>query len=243
MNRLLPFVTKRLRNRLWGIIIIAVVFITYLSLADFISQSIALPPLTRAILTLGMMAILLICLSGLVLSDKMSSMIIREEVTGLFNQNYIRQRLQEEYYRAKRYDHPLSLLMIDLDDFKSLHHRYGRATGDYLLRYFGQLIRDTVRPSDIAARFSGKEFLILLPNTGREEARAVAERLRQRVSENPFRVDAERKDIHLTISIGASALDIPNYGEDAEEMITLADLALFQAKKEGKNSVSFYTSN
>ncbi len=243
MNRLLPFITKRLRNRLWGIIIISVVFITYLSLADFISRSFALPPLTRAILTLGILAILLICLSGLVLSDKMSSMIIREEVTGLFNQNYIRQRLQEEYYRAKRYDHPLSLLMIDLDDFKSLNHRYGRTTGDYLLRYFGQLIRDTVRPSDIAARFGGEEFLILLPNTGREEARAVAERLRQRVSENPFRVDAERKDIRLTISIGASALDIPNYGEDAEEMITLADLALFRAKKEGKNSVSFYTSN
>jgi len=246
LKKRLPVVTKSLRTRLWVIIIIAVSYLVYSSLADFIPrywEKIGLPPLSRSILTLGMVLILLICLSGLALSDKMNSLIIREGLTGLFNQNYIRQRLQEEYYRAKRYDHPLSLLMIDLDNFKSLNDRFGHAAGDHLLRYFGQLIRDTIRPSDIAARFGGEEFLIILPDTGRDDARTVAERLRKRIAESPFRIDSRSEDIRLTVSIGASAFVFPDYGQDAEEMITLADLALYEAKKAGKNSVSIYSAN
>jgi diguanylate cyclase (GGDEF)-like protein len=244
-NRL-PVVTKSLRTRLWVIIIITVSYLVYSSLADFIPrywEQIGLPSLSRSILSFGIVLILLICLSGLALIDKMNSQVIRDGLTGLFNQNYIRQRLQEEYYRAKRYNHPLSLLKIDLDNFKSLNDRFGHAAGDHLLRYFGKLIPDTVRPSDIAASFGGEEFLIILPDTGKDEARAVAERLRQRIAESPFRIDSNREDILLTVSIGASAFAFPDYGQDAEEMITLADLALFQAKKAGNNSVSFYSSN
>ena len=234
------------KKRLWVIIIIAASFLVYSSLAGFIPrywENIGLPPLSRSILTLGMVLILLICLRGLALSDKMDSLVIREGLTGLFNQDYVRQRLQEEYYRAKRYDHPLSLLMIDLDNFQSLSKRFGHAAGDHLLRYFGQLIRDTLRPSDIAARFGGERFLIILPDTGRDEARVVAERLRQRISEYPFRIDSNREDLCLTVSIGASAFAFPDYGQDAEEMITMADLALYQAKKEGKNTVAVYSAN
>jgi diguanylate cyclase (GGDEF)-like protein len=246
MKKRLPVVTKGLKNRLWVIIIITVSYLVYSSLANFIPrywEQIGLPQLSRSILTLGMVIILLICLSGLALSDKMNSMIIRESLTGLFNQNYVRQRLQEEYYRAKRYDHPLSLLMIDLDNFKSLNDRFGHAAGDHLLRYFGRLIRDTLRPSDIPARYGGEEFLVILPDTGRDEARTVAERLRQRISESPFKIDSNQEDIRLTVSIGASAFAFPDYGQDAEEMITMADLALYQAKKAGKNSVSVYSAN
>lgn len=236
--------TRGLRTRLWVIIIIAISYLAYSSLADLIPrywEQIGLQPFSRSILTLGMVIILLICLSGLGLSEKMNSLIIREGLTGLFNQNHVRQRLTEEYYRAKRYDHPLSLLMIDLDNFKSLNDRFGHAAGDHLLRYFGRLIRETIRPSDIPARFGGEEFLIILPETGKKEAQAVAERLRQRISECPFRIDSRREDVRLTISIGVTAF--PDYGQSAEEMITMADLALYQAKKAGKNVVSFYSSN
>jgi diguanylate cyclase (GGDEF)-like protein len=246
LKKRLPAVTKNLRTRLWVIIAIAVSYLIYSPLADFIPrywERIGFPPLSRSILALGMVLILLICLSGLALSDKMNSLIIRESLTGLFNQEYIRKRLQEEYYRAKRYDHPLSLLMIDLDNFDSLNSRFGHAAGDHLLRYFGQLILDTIRPSDIAARFGGEEFLIILPDTGRDDARAVAERLQQRIAESPFRIDSKREDIRLTVSIGASAFASPDYGKDAEEMITLADLALYEARKAGSNSVTFFSSN
>jgi len=246
LKKRLPVVTKSLRARLWVIIVLAVSYLAYSSLADFIPrywEKTGLPPLSRSVLTFGMVLILLICLSGLALIDKLNSQTIRDGLTGLFNQVYIRHRLQEEYYRAKRYDHPLSLLIIDPDNFKSLKDRLGHAAGDHLLRYFGQLIRDTVRPSDIAARFGGEEFLIILPDTGKDDARTVAERLRQRISESPFRIDGTTEDVRLTVSIGASAFASPDYGQAAEEMITLADLALYQAKKEGKDSVSIYSAN
>ena len=236
--------SRGLRNRLWAIIIITVAYLVYSSLADFIPrywESIGLHPLSRSILTLGMVIILLICLSGLALTEKVASLIIREALTGLFNQVYIRQRLEEEIYRSKRYNHPLSLLMIDLDDFKALNDRFGHAAGDHLLRYFSQLILETIRPSDIAARYGGEEFLIILPETTREEAQAVAERLRKRLSLYPFRIDSRKEDVKFTISVGISTF--PEYSQSADELITLADMALYQAKKEGKNKVAVYANN
>jgi diguanylate cyclase (GGDEF)-like protein len=240
----LPVVTRSLRTRLWAIIILAVGYLIYTSLADFIPrywEEIGFRPLNRSILTLGMVIILLICLSGLAVSEKMNSMIIREGLTGLFNKAYILQRLEEEFYRAKRYHHELSLLMIDLDNFKALNDRYGHTAGDRLLRYFSQLISETVRPSDIAARYGGEEFLILLPETGGKEAGALAERLRLRISLHPFRLDSRKEDILFTISIGVASY--PEFGQGIEELIALADEALYQAKKDGKNKVAAYTAD
>jgi diguanylate cyclase (GGDEF)-like protein len=237
-------VTRSLKNRLWSIIVICVAYLVYSSLADLIPQyweNIGLRPLSRSILTLGMLFILLICLSGLAISDKMNSLITREELTGLFNRAYIRQRLEEEYYRTKRYDHPLSLMMIDLDNFKALNDRYGHAAGDHLLRYFSHLVADTLRPSDIAARYGGEEFLVILPETAREEALEVAERLRKKISLYPFRIDSRKEDVQFTISIGISSH--PDNGQSADDLITQADMALYEAKKEGKNKVAFHSGN
>ena len=244
MKPRIPVVTKGLRNRLWAIIVLSVAYLVYTSLADFIPQyweKIGLGPSSRSILTLGIIIILLICLTGLAISERMTSLIIKEGLTGLFNQIYIRQRLEEEIYRSKRYNHPLSLLMIDLDNFKGLNDRYGHTAGDHLLKYFSRLILETVRPSDIAARYGGEEFLIILPETSKEEAQTVAERLRKRISLYPFRIDSRKEDIQFTISIGVSSF--PEYGQTADELITLADTALYQAKKEGKNKVAIYSNN
>jgi len=237
----IPVVTKGLRKRLWAVIILSVSYLVYSSLADFIPkywEQIGFPLLSRHILKIGMLAILLICLSGLAISDKMNALIIREGLTGLFNKSYIRQRLDEELYRSKRYDRDLSLMMIDLDNFKALNDRFGHAVGDHLLRYFSQVIADTIRPSDIAARYGGEEFLVILPETRKEEAQVVAERLLKRISLYPFRVDSRKEDVPFTISIGLTTY--PEHGESAEELVVLADMALYQAKKEGKNKVAVY---
>ena len=244
MRPRIPVMTRSLKNRLWAIIIISVAYLIYTSLADFIPQYwewIGFRPLNRSILTLGMLVILLICLSGLAISDKMNSLIIREGLTGLFTRAYIRLRLEEEYYRSKRYDHPLSLLMIDLDNFKALNDRYGHTAGDHLLRYFSHLVVDTLRPSDIAARYGGEEFLVILPETTKEEAHEVAERLRSRISLYPFRIDSRKEDVQFTISIGISTH--PDHGKSADDLITQADIALWAAKKDGKNKVASSSSN
>jgi diguanylate cyclase (GGDEF)-like protein len=241
MNGRFPVVTKGLRKRLWAIIIISVSYLVYSSLADFIPQyweQIGFQPLSRSILKIGMLVILLICLSGLAVSEKMNSLIIREGLTGLFSKTYIRQRVEEEFYRSKRYNHPLSLMMIDLDNFKALNDQFGHTVGNHLLRYFSQVIADTIRPSDIAARYGGEEFLIILPETHKEEARAVAERLLKRISLYPFRVDSRKEEVPFTISIGLTTY--PEHGESAEELVVLADMALYQAKKDGKNKVAVY---
>jgi diguanylate cyclase (GGDEF)-like protein len=244
MSSRLPVVTRSLRSRLWAVIILAVAYLVYTSLADFIPrywEQIGFHPLNRSILKLGMIIILLICLSGLGISERMNTMIIREGLTGLFNKAYIRQRLEQEFYRAKRYDHELSLLMIDLDNFKELNDRFGHTVGDHLLRYFSQLITETVRPSDIPARYGGEEFLVILPETSKEEARILAERLRLRISLYPFRIDSRKEDILFTISIGVTSY--PEFGQSTEELISLADEALYLAKKNGKNKVAVYSAN
>ncbi|MGB7296381.1 MAG: GGDEF domain-containing protein [Candidatus Aminicenantales bacterium] len=244
MNPRLPVVTRSLRTRLWSIIILAIGYLVYSSLADFIPQywdAIGILPLSRSILTLGMVIILLICLSGLGISEKMNSMIIREGLTGLFNRAYIRQRLEQELYRAKRYSHDLSLLMIDLDNFKKLNDRYGHAAGDHLLRYFSQLLIETIRPSDIAARYGGEEFLVILPETNKEEAWGLAERLRQKISLYPFRVDSRKEDLLFTISIGMASY--PEFSQSSDELMAQADEALYLAKKNGKNKVAVYAAN
>ncbi|HCS46793.1 MAG: hypothetical protein A2V45_03140 [Candidatus Aminicenantes bacterium RBG_19FT_COMBO_58_17] len=241
MSTRIPVVTKGLKNRLWAIIVISVSYLVYSSLADLIPQyweQIGFQPLSRSILKIGMLVILLICLSGLAISDKMNALIIREGLTGLFNKSYIRQRLDEEFYRSKRYDHDLSLMMIDLDNFKALNDRFGHAAGDHLLEYFSQVITDTIRPSDIAARYGGEEFLVILPETPKDEAQAVAERLLKRISLYPFRVDSRKEEVPFTISIGLTTY--PEHGESAEELVVLADMALYQAKKDGKNKVAIY---
>jgi len=237
----IPVITKGLKTRLWAVVVISTAYLIFGSLADFIPSlwnRIGWPPMSQHILKIGMFLILLISLSGLAVSGRTKSLIIRDSLTGLFNKSYIQQRLDEEFYRSKRYNHELSLMMIDLDNFKALNDRFGRAVGDHLLRYFSQVIADTIRPSDIASRYGGQEFLIIFPETRKEEAQTVAERLLSRLSLYPFRVDSRKEDVPLTINIGVTAY--PDHGESAKELVALADQALNQARKDGKNKVTVY---
>ncbi len=148
-----------------------------------------------------------------------------DALTGLHNRRGIDQRMNEEIARAKRYGHPLSILMIDLDDFKSINDRHGHMTGDETLRDVGGSIARSIRSIDIAGRYGGEEFLVILPETTMASAATVAERIRAGVE-------------HLgrtTASVGLADL----IGDDmtAAELFERADAALYDAKRLGKNRV------
>jgi len=235
----IPLVSGRLKKRLWAIIVLVVGYLVYISLGDLIPRywgMVGFRPLQRSILTLGFVIILLISLSGLALSERLITMAIRDGLTSLYNQTYIKARLQEEIYRSERYKYPLSLMMIDLDGFKNINDQYGHIVGDRILREFSNFLLEMTRSSDISARYGGEEFLIILPQTECLDAASAAERIRKEISDYPFRVGVPReKTCQFTVSIGVYTS--PSSGQSVEELIELADAALYRAKKEGKNKV------
>ena len=235
----LPVVSLSLKKRLWAIIIVVASYLVYIALGDLIPKYwslIGFRAFERSVLTLGFIVILLIALSGLAASERLASMAIKDWLTGLFNQSYIKARLQEEIYRSDRYKYPLSLIMIDLDDFKSVNDRHGHIGGDHVLKGFSDLLLESIRASDIAGRFGGEEFLLILPQTSCLDAASAAERIRKAVAVYPFQIGAgSDRTCQFTISLGV--LSAPAGSQTVEDVINLTDAALYRAKKEGKNKV------
>jgi two-component system cell cycle response regulator len=155
-----------------------------------------------------------------------------DALTGLLNRYGLQHILSREHAEARRYNRPLSSLMIDLDNFKTINDTYGHATGDIALQQVAGILREAVRGSDTVFRYGGEEFLVLLPETDLEGATALAEKIRQATSSRPFG-DGERV-FDLTLSAGASSLCDAESGND---MIARADMALYHAKKHGRNRV------
>ena len=155
-----------------------------------------------------------------------------DALTGLLNRYGLQHVLAREHAEARRYDRPLSCLMIDLDNFKIINDTYGHASGDIALQQVAGILREAVRRSDTVFRHGGEEFLVLLPETDLEGATALAEKIRANASSRPFG-DGERV-FHLTLSVGASALFDHESGND---MIARADMALYHAKERGRNRV------
>jgi diguanylate cyclase (GGDEF)-like protein len=158
-----------------------------------------------------------------------------DELTGVLNRRRFRQLLLAEIERAKRGNRSLPLLLIDIDNFKRVNDTYGHGVGDHVLRALATLLTAEMRRIDHVARYGGEEFTVILTETGREGALAVAERIRKAVEEQDFRPEGLEEAIRLTVSIGMAV-----YPEDAEEEIELmvrADRALYAAKAAGKNCV------
>jgi diguanylate cyclase (GGDEF)-like protein len=165
-------------------------------------------------------------------------MSITDPLTGLPNRRYLEERLSEEVNRSKRYDHDLSFLMIDIDDFKVYNDLNGHQAGDVALEMTGHALRGALRSADVAARYGGEEFCILLPQTSLPEARVIAERIREKIEDTKFPHAKSQPLGAVTISTGISTLS--KSIDTAEQMIWAADRALYEAKREGKNSIRFY---
>lgn len=237
--RKLSLYTTGLKKRLWAIIVLVSAYLIFIALGDLIPQYwnwIGFRAFERSILTLGFIVILMICLSGLALSDKLSTLAIRDGLTGFYNAVYVKARLQEEIERSIRYKYPLSLLMIDPDDFKMLNDKFGQVAGDQLMKSFSAMLTEIVRASDIVGRLGGDNFLVILPQTAVLDAAAVAERIRKETALSDFQLLTHREKVyHFTISIGVYGS--PLQKQNADEVLGLADAALYRAKKDGKNRV------
>jgi len=160
---------------------------------------------------------------------------IRDGLTGLYNHAYFKTRLGEEVVRAARFDRPLSIILIDLDHFKSCNDTYGHSAGDDVLRGLADLMKTNLRAVDIPARYGGEEFVILLPETGLGLAKEVAERLRWIVERHRFMLDHQKGPLAVTLSGGVAAFDRARSTPDL--LLDAADTALYKAKADGRNRI------
>ena len=184
-------------------------------------------------------------------------------LTGLANHRVFYERLGQELARARRYGTTVSLLMIDIDDFKELNDTYGHPAGDEALRRLGRLLAEHLRRDiDLPARYGGEEFAVILPNTGvdglppadeepgarpdggapvaghREGAEVLAERLRTIISEHPLATTDDGRPMRVAVSIGVASF--PEMAAEMDDLVARADAALYAAKRAGKDRVEVY---
>lgn len=171
-------------------------------------------------------------------ANQFQLMSITDPLTGLHNRRYLEARLTEELNRSKRYDHPMSFMMIDIDDFKLYNDLNGHQAGDRALEITAQCLRSTLRKVDVASRYGGEEFTILLPQTTLEEAGAIADRLRRKVMSTRFPHGESQPLGAVTVSIGVSSFS-PSL-DSVEAIVRAADRALYHAKSHGKNRAYAY---
>jgi diguanylate cyclase (GGDEF)-like protein len=166
-------------------------------------------------------------------ADALERLACIDAMTGLNNRRHFMVLAEIEWSRFKRYGRPLALLLMDIDFFKSINDKYGHDVGDEVIRSVGEALQTHKRTSDIAGRFGGEEFVVMLPEATLDSALAAGERFRQLIADNV--VSAGQHRIPVTISVGASVCRGDTQGID--ELLKEADIALYQAKASGRNRV------
>ena len=164
------------------------------------------------------------------LNIRLQALADTDGLTGLKNHRAFQERLREEVQRASRYATPLSLLMVDVDEFKSYNDVFGHPAGDAALRRIGEVLQATARTHDLTARYGGEEFAVILPETDADSALVAAERFRAAIEA------ADWRERQVTVSLGAATLS-PTAGK-AAALLAAADAALYQSKKRGRNCVT-----
>ncbi len=167
------------------------------------------------------------------LAGHLKELSITDSLTGLFNRRYFEERFFEELHRSDRHNLSFSLAMLDIDDFKLFNDTEGHLAGDEVLKSIANIAKDSLRVIDVIARFGGEEFAVIMPQTEKEEAFAVAERIRKSIKEQLPRTWKVFPRDNITISIGLATF--PFDGKDRKELIRNADKALYRGKMEGKD--------
>jgi two-component system cell cycle response regulator len=162
-------------------------------------------------------------------------MAITDALTGLFNRRYMESHLGTLVEQAASRAKPLTVLVLDIDYFKSINDTHGHDAGDDVLREFALRIKKSIRGIDLACRYGGEEFVVVMPETDMAVAAMVAERLRRRIATEPFAIQQGSRNIPLTISIGIAAL--AGKDDNAAGVLKRADQALYRAKRDGRNRV------
>jgi diguanylate cyclase (GGDEF)-like protein len=199
-------------------------------------ESTTLPSLGPSLL-LALRAVLeppAIALDNALALEKADALSITDDLTRLCNSRYLNLVLQRESKRAVRNGRPLSLLFLDLDGFKLVNDTHGHVAGSKVLVEAAAIIRSCARETDVVARFGGDEFSLILPDTSRDGAMAVASRIRDRLRSARF-LASEGLDVRLTASIGVATL--PDVAASAEELLRVADTAMYRVKAAGKNGI------
>jgi diguanylate cyclase (GGDEF)-like protein len=173
-------------------------------------------------------------IDNILLHQQNEQMALTDGLTGIWNSRRFRMRLDEEFKRAKRSGDPVSLLVLDIDDFKTVNDRYGHQRGDAILIELASRVAQHVREVDMLARYGGEEFVVILPDIDVDGAAIAAERIRREIGGRPFGEEGERP-LRVTVSIGHATN--PNHGATEESLLGAADRAMYVAKSRGKNRV------
>ncbi len=169
---------------------------------------------------------------------RLTHMATTDPLTGIPNRRVMEHDIDRYSRLARRYKKPLSLVMIDIDNFKGVNDTYGHATGDEVLKKVARLIRESIRETDTVYRYGGEEFAVLCPETDKSGAYELAERIREKVRETRLFIDGDRA-IYITISLGVASF--PDDTEDPAELLAIADISLYRAKSEGKDRTATLT--
>lgn len=162
-------------------------------------------------------------------------MALTDALTGLYNNRYFMQMFPHELIRARRYMKPVSLIMIDVDNFKKLNDTYGHPKGDQVLASLGKILSGALRAADFSFRYGGEEFVAILPETRLEGAFLVAESLREKIFREITPLLGQNGDHVVSVSLGVASY--PSDGSTTEELLSHADACLYKAKNQGKNRV------
>ncbi len=166
---------------------------------------------------------------------------ITDGLTGLYNRHYLNTHLDNLVRQSLNNNKPMSLIILDMDHFKSVNDTYGHDIGDQVLKQFADIVIKSIRSSDLAARFGGEEFVVLMPETDHQQAKDAAERIRKTLETTALKVTHEVEQISKTVSIGVSFMN--DMGDTGQSMLKRADEALYRAKNGGRNKVECSESN